>query len=109
MSGMEWPSGITSPIIAAVQAPVIATVEVTSAAGRFRRVVKRGMGLAPFGPGPGSGCRPPCREVQCGFRIAAAKADRVTVRWPGKNAGEPQVIEGLAVDRVHVIKQATAK
>jgi hypothetical protein len=38
-----------------------------------------------------------------------AKVDRVTIRWPGKNAGAPQVIEGLAVDRVHTIQQAPAK
>jgi hypothetical protein len=38
-----------------------------------------------------------------------AKVDRVTIRWPGKDAGEPHVVEGLAVDRVHIIKQAGTK
>jgi hypothetical protein len=33
------------------------------------------------------------------------KIDRVTIRWPGKNAGAPQVLEGLAIDRVHHIRQ----
>jgi hypothetical protein len=34
----------------------------------------------------------------------AAKVDRVTVRWPGRNAGK-QVLTGLQVNRVHVIRQ----
>jgi hypothetical protein len=36
----------------------------------------------------------------------AGRVDRVTVRWPGRGAGEPLVLEGLDVDRVHVIRQA---
>jgi hypothetical protein len=35
-----------------------------------------------------------------------AKVDRVTVRWPGRNAGTAQVVEDLVVDRLHVIRQA---
>jgi enediyne biosynthesis protein E4 len=35
----------------------------------------------------------------------AALVDRVTVRWPGRNAGK-QVLSGLEVNRVHVIRQA---
>jgi hypothetical protein len=31
--------------------------------------------------------------------------ERVTVHWPGKNAGPPQVVKGLAIDREHVIRQ----
>ena len=34
----------------------------------------------------------------------AAKVDRVTIRWPGRNAGK-QVLTGLQVNRVHVIRQ----
>ena len=37
------------------------------------------------------------------------KIDRVTIKWPGKDAGEPQVVTGLDVDREHTIKQAPAK
>lgn len=35
----------------------------------------------------------------------AEKVDRVTIRWPGKNAGK-QVETALQVNRVHVIRQA---
>src|SRR5439155_18121069 len=35
----------------------------------------------------------------------AAKVDRVTIRWPGRNAGK-QVLTDLEVNRVHVIRQA---
>jgi hypothetical protein len=31
------------------------------------------------------------------------KIDKVTVRWPGKDAGPPTVLNDLAIDRVHVI------
>ncbi|HJT77476.1 MAG TPA: CRTAC1 family protein, partial [Gemmataceae bacterium] len=34
----------------------------------------------------------------------AAKVDRVTIRWPGKDGGQ-QVLEGLGVDRVHTVRQ----
>jgi hypothetical protein len=34
----------------------------------------------------------------------ATRADRITIYWPGKNAGK-QVIEGLAADKVHVVEQ----
>jgi hypothetical protein len=33
------------------------------------------------------------------------KVDRVTVRWPGRNAGPAQEFTGLAVDRLHVLRQ----
>lgn len=36
----------------------------------------------------------------------ATKIDRVTIHWPGKNAGPPQVLTGLAIDREHVITQS---
>jgi hypothetical protein len=36
----------------------------------------------------------------------ATRVDRVTVRWPGRDVGEPLVLEGLEVDRVHTIRQA---
>jgi len=34
-----------------------------------------------------------------------AKIDKVTIRWPGKNAGAPTVLTDIAVDKVHRIKQ----
>jgi hypothetical protein len=34
----------------------------------------------------------------------ATKVDRVTIRWPGKNAGK-QVLTDLEVNRLHVIRQ----
>jgi hypothetical protein len=34
----------------------------------------------------------------------AQKVERVTIRWPGKNAGK-QVVENLLVNQVHVIRQ----
>ena len=40
---------------------------------------------------------------------SAAKIDRVTVRWPGKDAGPPQVWTDLEVDRAYVLKQGEAK
>jgi enediyne biosynthesis protein E4 len=39
----------------------------------------------------------------------ATKVDRVTIQWPGKNAGEKQVISGLAIDREHTIQQEGAR
>jgi hypothetical protein len=32
--------------------------------------------------------------------------DRITIHWPGKNAGEPTVLPKPAIDREHTIKQA---
>jgi hypothetical protein len=37
------------------------------------------------------------------------RIDKVTIRWPGKDAGPPQVITNLAIDRVHAIDQDPAK
>jgi hypothetical protein len=37
------------------------------------------------------------------------KIDHVTVRWPGKDAGEPQVVDNLEMDREYTIKQEPAK
>jgi hypothetical protein len=37
---------------------------------------------------------------------AADKVERVTIHWPGRNAGRPQVLTGLAVDREHRVVQA---
>jgi enediyne biosynthesis protein E4 len=37
------------------------------------------------------------------------KVDRVTIRWPGKDAGPPQVRTGLAVDKEYRIEQKPAK
>jgi hypothetical protein len=34
-----------------------------------------------------------------------ATVDRVTIRWPGRDAGEPTVLTNLAIDQVHRIKQ----
>ncbi len=36
------------------------------------------------------------------------KIDKVTVRWPGKNVGEPQVWTDLEVDKAHTLKQGEA-
>jgi hypothetical protein len=36
----------------------------------------------------------------------AAKVDRVTIRWPGRNAGKQVVTDDLPINRVHVIRQA---
>lgn len=33
------------------------------------------------------------------------KVDKVTVRWPGRDASSPQVIHGLEVDQQHIIRQ----
>jgi hypothetical protein len=47
-------------------------------------------------------------QSELALTFGLGKADqvkRVTIQWPGRNAGKPQVLEGLAVDRVHVIKQ----
>jgi hypothetical protein len=33
------------------------------------------------------------------------KVERVTIHWPGKDAGKPQVLTNLAVDKEHVIEQ----
>jgi hypothetical protein len=33
--------------------------------------------------------------------------DRITIYWPGKDAGEPTVIEKPAIDKEHTIKQGT--
>src|SRR5262249_38028147 len=49
-------------------------------------------------------------ELTLTFGLGNLKAvDRVTIRWPGKDAGPPQGLTGLAVDREHVIKQASGK
>jgi hypothetical protein len=37
------------------------------------------------------------------------KIDRITIKWPGKDAGEPQVMTGLEVDQEFSIKQAPPK
>jgi hypothetical protein len=37
------------------------------------------------------------------------RVERVTIQWPGRDAGEPQVIETLEVDRAHVIRQPPAR
>jgi hypothetical protein len=34
-----------------------------------------------------------------------AKIDKVTIRWPGRDAGPPTVLTDVAVDKVHRIKQ----
>jgi hypothetical protein len=39
----------------------------------------------------------------------ATRVDRVTVRWPGRDAGEPLVLKGLEVDRVHTLRQADGR
>ena len=39
----------------------------------------------------------------------ATRVDRVTVRWPGRDAGPPQVVPGLGVDREHRIVQGAAR
>jgi hypothetical protein len=36
---------------------------------------------------------------------AATQVDRVTIHWPGQNAGPPTVLEGLAVDTEHLVRQ----
>ena len=33
------------------------------------------------------------------------QADRVTIRWPGRDAGPPTVLEGLPVGQVHLVQQ----
>jgi hypothetical protein len=37
-----------------------------------------------------------------------AQVDKVTIHWPGKNAGAVQELKGLAVDQVHHVKQGAA-
>src|SRR5262249_51012903 len=37
------------------------------------------------------------------------KVDRITIHWPGKNAGPATVLENVKVDQLHTIKQAPAK
>jgi hypothetical protein len=37
------------------------------------------------------------------------RVDRVTIHWPGKDAGPPTVLKDVAVDRVHTIKQRADK
>jgi hypothetical protein len=39
----------------------------------------------------------------------AGRVDRVTVRWPGRDVGEPLVLQGLEVDRVHTIRQGAGR
>ncbi|MFM7151244.1 MAG: CRTAC1 family protein, partial [Gemmataceae bacterium] len=34
-----------------------------------------------------------------------AKIDKITIRWPGKQAGSPQVLTDLAIDKEHTIQQ----
>jgi hypothetical protein len=49
-------------------------------------------------------------ELPLTFGLGRAdKVDRVTIHWPGKEAGPPQVLTGLAVDRVHVVRQGAGK
>jgi hypothetical protein len=33
------------------------------------------------------------------------KIDKVTIQWPGKNAGPPTVLTEVANDQVHIIRQ----
>src|SRR5205814_330568 len=33
-----------------------------------------------------------------------AKIDRITIRWPGRDAGPPQVLTDVAVDKVHPVR-----
>jgi hypothetical protein len=40
---------------------------------------------------------------------SATKVDRVTVRWPGKNAGPPEVWTNLEADQPHDLKQGRGK
>jgi hypothetical protein len=45
-------------------------------------------------------------ELALTFGLGKAdKVERVTIQWPGRNAGKPQVIGGLVADRETVIKQ----
>src|SRR5262249_9406442 len=46
------------------------------------------------------------RELPLTFGLGKAqKVDRVTIRWPGRNAGK-QVVTGLGINQVHVIRQS---
>jgi hypothetical protein len=38
----------------------------------------------------------------------ADRVDKVTVRWPGRDAGPPEVWTGLAIDKAHELKQGRA-
>jgi len=40
---------------------------------------------------------------------AATKIDRVTIRWPGRDAGAPQVLMDVAVDKVNTVDQVYQK
>ena len=38
----------------------------------------------------------------------ATKVDKITVRWPGKDAGQPQIWSNLEADRSYELKQGRA-
>lgn len=38
----------------------------------------------------------------------SSQVERVTIHWPGKNSGKPQVLTNLDVDRTHTIRQQPA-
>jgi hypothetical protein len=45
-------------------------------------------------------------ELVLTFGLGASdRIDKVTIHWPGRNAGPPQVLTGLAIDREHRIEQ----
>jgi hypothetical protein len=45
-------------------------------------------------------------ELSLTFGLGKTEAiDKITIHWPGRNAGPPQVISGLAIDTLHVIRQ----
>jgi hypothetical protein len=45
-------------------------------------------------------------ELVLTFGLGGATAvERVTVHWPGKDAGAPTVLTGVAVDREHEVVQ----
>jgi hypothetical protein len=47
-------------------------------------------------------------ELTLTFGLGAlVKIDRVTVRWPGRDAGPPEVFRDLAVDRAHTLRQGS--
>ena len=75
-----------------------AVVEVETAVGTQRQELRAGRGylsqseaLLTFGLGD------------------ATQASRVTVRWPGRNAGPPTVLENLPAGRPHLVQQASAE
>jgi hypothetical protein len=45
-------------------------------------------------------------ELVLTFGLGASdKIDKVTIHWPGRNAGPPRVLTEIAVDREHRIEQ----